>query len=387
MNIDDIRKKCKLKFSDGKLTKDELKFLFMDNYRHNHKIYRLPALNNNLGNQCFRNASFIFLSRMQYVIYGMLCILNDDLTKNEDFNKYLIIQTLIELMDNIIIENLINSNSAIAQKRTTFLDNRLDEYRFNEGYPDNIGALYVTKQLEGLQPTLDLSNIQKMIEYKIKYLKNGIFGLLQYRKARDEYQHILFGTVVDSVSGGNSYDVIDYLINNVFHKESIFISTDRTAQEEPHKIYTIYNTNMKGVQIKGDIERYKIKTNTTTKDKYKLVGILYNCERHEFASICFGDNCETRMHTFINDATVSFKEITEKVGCSSNINTTVSLLYENEIVQDHMNQEFLKNPLFEGLRKEVDLVPPYIHGGNINYYDKYKKYKTKYITLKNNKMC
>jgi hypothetical protein len=317
----------------------------------------------------------------------------------------------------------INSTNDIARNRTDFLDSRLNQYKFNiskdivktellNSYlqitprliDEGIDDLYIrllkshNKNEEELYKNIyahyKLTNIDEFINYKIGYLKYIIFGLLKNKTHRNKCHNILQNKSdnnysEDVGSGGNAYDIIDYMIINIFDKDSIDMKnikyTNLDKMELPTKIYTIYNTDIKINVFMDTIDKLKVKINNGI--KYKLVGVIYNCNNHQVASICFNNNCDNDIHTFIDDRTITkskklnntFDKSFLKLGCGYSPNTTVVLLYENEIVINHMNQELSKNPLFINLGKPLN----FIHGGfNNNYYYKYIKYKTKYLKLK-----
>jgi hypothetical protein len=121
------------------LPRDELKKLFIENYdiENDFKIKNIgiPIFNSN-DSSCFFISALNLIARMQYVIfneinnlieYPEIIALNDKISNDEcltneevkNFNKYLLIQTIIEL---------INSSNSI--KNMQLIKSRLDSYLF-----------------------------------------------------------------------------------------------------------------------------------------------------------------------------------------------------------------------------------------------------------------
>lgn len=159
MNIENIKKKLKLKFTENIMSKNELKFLFIYTYDDKRvKDIGLPMHNKN-NNICYFITGFNLIARLQYIIYSEINNLDDNITnlvdkinKNEclndseskKYNKYLLIQTIIEVHSNEIINKIIPVPISIEEKIQIFIESRLSEFTFPESTLNkNIDELFI----------------------------------------------------------------------------------------------------------------------------------------------------------------------------------------------------------------------------------------------------
>ena len=382
LDITALRAKANLDITSNLFSKDELKQLFIFNYKTTFGNGEIMALNNNDGYQCFRNAAFYLLLRFQKKIWDLIDTLPvainfNSLGSDDDKNKYLVIQTLIELMDNTIINRLI-SVGTIEKKRTTFIDNRLD--------------IFITTP----------SN------------KYQLLGLLnKYSQAYfTEIASILGMSVADykaiaGTAGGQSSNVINFIVTNIFNTSNISLDIKPTLLDISNNIvsetnnYLLYKINtVLAKDIYSDLNTYKLLTNSTG-ETYKLVGILYDCGTHQITSVCFGSQCLDIKadgyvtHNFIDDnlfiknksLNPNDYELGKVTGLNYSCRTASNLkvdyvLYEKVQAVTELNTE-INSYLTTNNLTVTDLV---IHGGGNNdeYYKlKYLKYKAKYLKLKN----
>ena len=159
MNIENIKKKLKLKFTENIMSKNELKFLFIYTYDDKRvKDIGLPMYNKN-NNICYFITGFNLIARLQCIIYSEINNLDDNIKKiidkinknkclddleSKKFNKYLLIQTLIEVHSDEIINKIISDSISEENKRQKFIENRLSEFTFPESTLNkNIDELFI----------------------------------------------------------------------------------------------------------------------------------------------------------------------------------------------------------------------------------------------------
>jgi hypothetical protein len=230
--------------------------------------------------------------------------------------------------------------------------------------------------------------------FKTTYAKYSNFGLLnKYYKPRIKFEASIMKMPFEDYdpiagNGGLTNDVLTYFIDNVFGQ---YIKFSDNILESPENNYTLYKTNISLNDLLLNIEKYKIKTASDNK-KYRLVGIVYDCPdgvTHQITSLCYGDNCikTPPTHTFHDDQLIKSKNIASPFnksdlqwGCKTNMNIQ-NLLYENEDAIQILQSALIGEDFFDTIRAGIT-----IHGGfknNVNYYEKYIKYKQKYLSLKN----
>ncbi|MBM3930662.1 MAG: hypothetical protein FJ336_05235, partial [Sphingomonadales bacterium] len=151
-----IYENIKINFYENILSQDDLKILFASTYENTRKKVVGFTLYNIGDSVCYTLSSFNLLSRMQGVILNEIDnLINisdivEKIKKNEcvnkieatNFNKYLLIQTFIELHDNIILLKLkdkllassisIPKDDIISHLRINFIRKRLEQYVFPE---------------------------------------------------------------------------------------------------------------------------------------------------------------------------------------------------------------------------------------------------------------
>lgn len=152
-----IYENIKINFYENILSKNDLKILFASTYENTRKKEVGFTLYNIGDSVCYTLSSFNLLSRMQGVILNEIDnLINisdvvEKIKKNEcvnnieatNFNKYLLIQTFIELHDNNILLQLkdkllaspisIPKDDIISYLRINFIRKRLEQYVFPEG--------------------------------------------------------------------------------------------------------------------------------------------------------------------------------------------------------------------------------------------------------------
>lgn len=157
-----VIEKSELLFQDNLLSKNELKLLFKEQYKNITNI-NLANLMNRC--QCFRNTAIFLIMRMEALIWKKINELPDNATYDtlsiNDKNKYLILQTLIELLDNRIIKKVMNNYN--DDDRTKFLDTRLSEY-----------DIVVTDEMRKIQPDQEPTLPAIHIKGEFKYRKLGL---------------------------------------------------------------------------------------------------------------------------------------------------------------------------------------------------------------------
>jgi hypothetical protein len=381
-DISALRLKSQLTFSNNLFSKNELKNIFIVNYPN---VFVKPSganvpgitLNNNQSYQCFRNAAFYFMYRMRAEIWNNIDNLNMGPVasmSDSDFNLYLITQTFIELMDDQIINRVIPGSDSIQKKRTTFIDSRFDQLKGESGLA--------------------------------KYSFYGLLSYNQQRKQQVRQDFVAPGMLknindssMDSmlnlnINGGVSQEVLDHFLTTRLYfsnanllypiKELTNISTIST---NPNYIMVNMSSQPKISDFITNIHNYVDKTNANGIN-YKLVGILYDCLNgvpHQISSVCFGDNCNlpTPKHIFMDDHHKNVMDLSNpfdlsklKWGCAIETRVTY-LLYESDNA-------------VTGLKSKIDSYLAASLGNHSNsfqiggdYYQKYLKYKNKYIELKN----
>ena len=405
-NISELVQRSKSTFSDNYFTKNELKKLFISGYlskNNNIDILNQPDININFNNnkmyQCFRNAAFYFLLRMRYTIW----ITIDDLVNNPhdkgisdiDYNKYLVIQTIIESYNDTIIQKHFPSSDNMSSKRTNFIDTRFDELKLS-GFDKYVkyGVLTDKNNFERIKESL--YNIG-MIDIAQREMNKT--DLEKSLKKPANFDALEFYNQYKNEKGGISTDVITEVIANILSKnvsisERIILNG---INEEITKMKNIYNYHIVNLGSDTDISDFltkidDLKSISINKEKYILVGILYDCPNdiaHQITSICYGeDDCINKnRHLFLDDHQKKLKTLTTNDfnrngllwSCGDNKKPfkVSMLLYEKINIKNLIDIEtnsFIKNNdnFHESLSIQV--------GG---YKQKYLKYKNKYIQLKN----
>lgn len=360
LSITSLRPRTQLNFYYNIYTKDELKAIFIQNYNSKNGNSLSSSLNNNMSYQCYRNAAFYILSRMQLDIWNSIDKLpdfeydaeGDGHFSSDDMNMYIVIQTFIELMDDNIINLAIPGSTTIEHKRTSFLDYRLD---------------------------------QTDIAKPLKYIS---FGILK-REYKPDY-------LPDGRHGGTSDGVISFFVRKYFTDSKfapvldILPISNIDDSLSGSKNYVIVKLPIERIKLNTFIDNIDdLKTRTIGSDVYKLAGVLYDCDDHQISSICYGDACTSipPNHNFHDDHSVINKNMIKgdftrpgfSFGCSkpANISTTMLLYEKNTAVEE------LRTQVMEFAKKDATNLSgkANIHGGY--YKAKYLKYKNKYLTLKN----
>jgi hypothetical protein len=383
-NIATLRAKARLNMTDNSFNKNELKSLFIHNYNSKNGASISSSLNNNMSYQCFRNAAYYLLSRLQLDIWNLIDTLPNINTTPfagltpDNINLYTIIQTFIELMDDNIIASL-GIGTTIEIQRTYFLDNRLESLNtHNNNKYSALGVLksiykgsYMKSSSGGTSPTvinffqtkffkdLKISNID--YDDRFKFIKKNIDGL----NISIPSNYILFKFNYGSNENLPSPDEMFSRINSFKIKK--FIQTDNSISN------------------------------------YNLVGILYDCPKgigHQVTSICYQPNCTSSLpiHNFHDDQhkilnkelnSVDFKIGTDtglKFGCKNQGIGIQYVLYEKTCVKDILQgkiDEFIRsNPADYPVSTNFSFPSGVIIKGG-DYKNKYLKYKQKYLQLKN----
>ena len=148
MDINTITSKSKIYFKENILSKDELKYMFIHTY-DDKRINNIGLpIHNKSDRICYFITGFNMIARLQYIIYKEIdnlveldeikkyidkihnnVCLND--IESKKFNKYLLIQTLIEIHSEDILKKIYNNryDERIIQN---FIESRLNEYAFSE---------------------------------------------------------------------------------------------------------------------------------------------------------------------------------------------------------------------------------------------------------------
>ena len=340
--------KSKLKFIDNIYSPNELLNIYNTYYLTQIGIQNIQTY------QCFRNASIFLISRLYNSIKDILKKLQPLSIVNpseDDKNKYIIIQTLVELKCDDIINNLFSGTDNISKKRAKFLDDRFNQ----TSYP-----CYVKHQQFGL---LDNPEYKKILLQEKKLIRGS-----DAITALDLYIEHLFGDYVH-------YWQCDNFLT-IFHKKYDFNAT---------KDYIIILTNDIIVNdIYQNINQIKLIKNSKGIE-YMLCGILYGCpawtgsgRKHEIFSQCDTyDDCKNNIHTFHDDQIIHKTNITNyqsikdilQWGCKKDYKQVIvsSIVYE-KIVQTpqkeyniNMLYEFVQNAPKTELHIHLEaLVPPKI---------------------------
>jgi len=381
-----LRIKAMIKFEDNIFTKNELKALFVKNYSSKNGSSLSSSLNNNMTYQCFRNAAFYLLSRLQGYIWDLIDTLpNTDVKKYGNFSEderhlYLIIQTFIELMDDIII-NRIGTGSNIETKRTDFLDKRLD----STTVPNRIkfSSFGILKPAYG-----NLSSSQRSSDFVIAKFTQMIFKQLKIHKEGD----------LNSLFDANLSDLEKWKIKSFTSPEKYLLIELETTWIEDKTVTGKYKDILPSAfDVFGRIN--ELKSKNFIKDDvtytYNLVGLLLDCPNdigHQVTSICYGSDCTNSppVHNFHDDNLVVPRKslIPDNFalgvdtglqwGCKTKGINVQYILYEKTTVPSELQEQVT---LFSNSINQEEI--PVIHGGS--YKSKYLKYKQKYLILKLNK--
>lgn len=387
-DINDIRREAKLNIKENIFSKDKLKKIFIFNYKNGYGAGRITALHN-AEYQCFRNAAFYLLLRCQKQLWNLINTLpiepSDVIIGNSNYlNKYLVIQSLIELMDDEIIKKLITDamSPQLQEKRRIFLDDRLEYYK-------------------GLAP-------------QFKYQNLGVIGINGSNKnayfadkAVEMEMSVEACEQLMGLAGGHSSNVINFLITRIFTNDNIYLKNDVKTFDEMKTNITIQNKNYllykfvsspptnkqpTAESLFRNINNYTLVQNSRSQN-YKLVGILYDCGDHQLTSVCFGAQCISSSHNFIDDEKITMDKSLNpdrytpgfntglNYGCRNAQNLLINyILYENVNAVSELNCDIRR---FCG-RNNIKIRDLVIHGGSgsDNYKTKYLKYKAKYLYLK-----
>ena len=405
INIDELVDRSDLSFSAGHnyFTKDDLKRLFISGYlSKNNKIDFLNQaeininFNNNKEDQCFRNAAFYFLLRMRYTIW----ITIDDLVNNPydqgisdiDYNKYLVIQTIIELYNDTIIQKYFPELDTMSEKRTNFIDTRFDRLKLSGS--DKYTKYGVLTELNHFERNKEHLFTMGYINEKQKKMLIDNFERSLHPAYRDTYK------LFKHLKGGISTQVITEVIANILSK-NVSISKRlnmKNIYKEIIEMKNVYNYHIVDLGSNTNISDFfrkidSLKSIIIYDHEYFLVGILYDCPSnvaHQIASICYGeDDCiDKNRHLFLDDDQKNIKTLIEtdfnKDGFSFSCGETnkpfmVSmLLYEKKNIKNLIDLEinsFIKNI---GIGTGIKRIPVLVGG----HKQKYLKYKNKYLQLK-----
>lgn len=389
-----LRQKAKLKITKNLYSKNELKKLFIYNYGN---FETVRPLYNNKRYQCFRNSAFVLLMRYQKKIWDSIDELPtvekyDDLDRDNK-NKYLIIQTLIELMDDYIINKfdlgeIIRFDSMggayiinnLESKRTGFLDDRLDSY-LTDGYEKCTRLGLVDKYAEVYFSTMQLITEEPIEDIRLR----GV--------------------------GGYSIMVLELILKDIFNEEHPFITVNsfsdiQNVDNNFNKDYVLYNlTNVIESTARNVFDLLNIKKTieNESKETYVLVGILYDCPNgefpHQITSVCFKDECTREnssgyiTHHFYDDTVIDKSLI--PIEFSSGVDTGLNLgckkdgivvqfvLYEKRSATETLKNNIRDFVAENELEIDIDSVLIYGGGNNVDHYKfLYLNYKNKYLLLK-----
>jgi hypothetical protein len=354
-------------------TKDELKQIFIKNYSNMYGQSVVFALNNNQSYQCFRNASFYFLARLQFLIWkeidNLPDITNYSELKDVEKQKYIFIQTFVELLCDDIINNIYKDTRDISRKRTSFLDYRLDKFEISDA---------------------DKYKTCGLLQYKIQFHKQrmGDFGMTKedyepYSRENGGLSESVLGFFLPTIFSNNlkSFDVRDITdiiteFNKLAAPEPDYVSVEIKNQIYADTFFKVINTHKR--------------ITTSSGSSYRLVSILYDCINgiaHQIVSMCFGTECVDTppKHTFHDDQIVIKQKALESSDFERGKDTNLQwacktgglivkyLLYEKETIIPILQTEV------EEFLKTKNVSAEFIaHGGNI-YLKKYLKYKNKYM--------
>lgn len=458
-------------------TKQELKQLFIDNYEYIHgsTVDTIGMPMHNVGDKiCYFISAFNIISRLQCTIFfeiDNLCLQeqiiaiknkvvehNECITEEEAkcFNKYLLIQTIIESQKQEYRNDLVSRINFIQHRLHAYL---FDVTKFSSEELDNANKIDTLKQLTmqvditylteiGIQEDLFI-NLMKLYDYNkfsnmpdipegidsfikneldewIEGIKECIEGVNKEsekypedvdlnglkivlpemlkvlsslktseqtvctnsanNQANRQIKIELLGLVIDGNEPSGSLSAVPLRlfledINVKDRKSAVYLldsSQLRTYNRPDGPSYIILDD--------GRITINNLVTKITSYDltNYYLCGVSWNCGgKHSVVSLCYDGDCnlDTLIHTFVNETTRVRQSLTaEYTGhlCSSKYIGTELMVFENRACVGSLR---------EAVRRYIgtsEMHMPNIHGGSVNYYDKYIKYKNKYIELKKN---
>jgi hypothetical protein len=378
-----------INFAANILSPIALKTLFISNYGNSYGVpagrpYPGISLYNNRLYQCFRNAAFYFLNRMQSEIWrGIGRLPAVPPTTDPDFDQYLIIQTFVEIMDDGIINRLYPGADAIERKRTNFIDDRFQQLRIPQADSkySNYGVLSRTNlQAKHQQSARSMGFVDDPTTNKTAVQIAEGMGLLG--------------------PGGLTMDVfIEFLENRIYFRSHTAESNN--LPNIPLTTIEPLNTTQDYIRIKkiGDIlsindfitniGNYRTIQNTNG-EGYRLVGVLYDCANHQITSVCFGNDCDLAnpRHIFMDDHVKHVKQLSApfnqaglQYACTTGYVNVQYLLYEKVSVRADLQAEIQAFISSNGIHRTTPFVV--VGGGNNDYYSLYQKYKNKYLQLKN----
>jgi hypothetical protein len=236
MNIINI--KYNKNFKENILLKDELKFLFIYTYQDK-RIYDIGLpMHNKEDNICYFITGFNIIARLQYIIYKEIDNLIEidemkiyidkikqnkclDYEESKKFNKYLLIQTLIEVHSDDILTKLYGKTKNIKFIIQEFIEQRLSEYAFSES---SLNKNFEQKFIEYLEFKSNELEKKYNVYFKTKY--NGYLD--------KGYEYKVIGKKTDNVTDKTEFDELEdnniiYLkkfsdINRLFYFINIKIS-------------------------------------------------------------------------------------------------------------------------------------------------------------------
>lgn len=279
MDINNIILKSKKKFKENILSKNELKYIFI--YTYDDKRINnigLPIYNKS-DIICYFITGFNMIARLQYIIYKEIdnLIELDEIKKyiykikdniclndieSKKFNKYLLIQTLIEIHNEDIMKKIYN-NRYDGNTIQNFIETRLSEYSFSES-------------------TLNKSFDQKFIEYlhfrckELEEKSNDLFKKKYNQYLDIKYIYKIIGKKLDKKTDKTEFD-------GLLEGNMIYLKKISDIKQLFKNIYsfinqTVYNMNDNKSNI--DIQDYnKIKDNIINNIKILLENIgKYFCK-------------------------------------------------------------------------------------------------------------
>lgn len=278
MDINNIILKSKKRFKENIFSKNELKYIFIYTY-DDKRINNIGLpIHNKSDIICYFITGFNMIARLQYIIYKEIdnLIELDEIKKYIDkihnnvclndieskkFNKYLLIQTLIEIHNEDIMKKIYNNryDSIIIQD---FIESRLSEYSFSES-------------------TLNKSFDQKFIEYlqfrckELKEKSNNLFKKKYNQYLDTGYIYKIIGKYLDKTDktefdGLLQGDMI--YLKKISDIDRLFIDINSFIDET---VYIMYD-----IKSNIDIQDYnKIKDNIINNIKILLENIgKYFCK-------------------------------------------------------------------------------------------------------------
>lgn len=279
MDINIIKSKSKKKFKDNILSKNELKYIFIYTYDDKRISNIGLPIHNKSDNICYFITGFNMIARLQYIIYKEIdnLIELDEINKyitnikqnvclndieSKKFNKYLLIQTLIEIHSEDIMKKIYN-NRYDEYTIQDFIETRLSEYSFSES-------------------TLNKSFDHKFIEYlqfrckELKEKSNNLFKKKYNQYLDTGYIYKIIGKKLDKKTDKTEFDGLlegnmTYL-KKISDIEQLFKNIDSFINK------TVYNMN--DIKYNIDIQDYnKIKENIVNNIKILLENIgKYFCK-------------------------------------------------------------------------------------------------------------